>query len=86
MAQVPQQQDALEDTLRALAEVRSRLHGGGLDAVAVVRAGRRELKRRSSPADGSGTALVSWFHRGSILSESEVISEHLRSASSSGNA
>jgi hypothetical protein len=36
----------LERTLTDLAEVRSRLRGGGLDAVEVVRAGRDELERR----------------------------------------
>jgi hypothetical protein len=44
----------LEETLEALAGVRWRLRGGGLDAVAVVRQGRDELKRRS------WAALRSW--------------------------
>jgi AbrB family looped-hinge helix DNA binding protein len=43
----------LEETLAALADVRSRLLGRGLDAVEVVREGRRELKRRSWAALGS---------------------------------
>ena len=38
----------LEDTLAALADVRSRLCGS-MDAVAVVREGRRELEGRSWP-------------------------------------
>lgn len=48
---VPDRED-LEDLLRDLADVRARLRGRGLDAVAVVRAGRRELERRSSAALG----------------------------------
>lgn len=48
----------LEETLEALAGVRSRLRGGGLDAVEVVRAGRRELERRARAARGGwGRAL-----------------------------
>jgi len=39
--------DDPEDALAGLAEVRSRLRGGGLDSVTVVREGRDELKRRS---------------------------------------
>ncbi len=42
----------LEEALEALAGVRARLRGGGLDAVAVVREGRRELERRSWTALG----------------------------------
>ena len=44
----------LEETLEALAGVRSRLRGGGLDAVAVVRKGRDELECQS------WVALSSW--------------------------
>lgn len=36
----------LERTLADLAQVRSRLRSGGLDAAEVVRAGRNELERR----------------------------------------
>ena len=36
----------LEQTLADLAEVRGRLRGGGMDAVALVREGRDELERR----------------------------------------
>lgn len=42
----------LEETLEALAGVRARLRGRGLDAVAVVREGRDELERRSWAALG----------------------------------
>lgn len=42
----------LEETLEALAGVRSRLRGRGLDAVAVVREGRDELEWRSWGARG----------------------------------
>jgi AbrB family looped-hinge helix DNA binding protein len=41
--------DDLEGILDDLAEVRACLRRGGLDAVAVVREGRRELERRSWP-------------------------------------
>ena len=41
--------DDLEGILEDLAGVQARLCGGGLDAVAVVQEGRRELERRSWP-------------------------------------
>jgi len=48
----------LEETLEALAGVRSRLRGGGLDAVAVVREGRDELERRSWAGLGSWDGVL----------------------------
>lgn len=48
----------LEETLEALAGVRSRLRGGGLDAVAVVREGRDELERRAWAVRGRWDRLL----------------------------
>jgi AbrB family looped-hinge helix DNA binding protein len=50
--------DDLEEILEGLAGVRARLRGEGLDAVAVVREGRRELERRSWAALGRWDAAL----------------------------
>ena len=54
----------LEETLEALAGVRSRLRGGGLDSVEVVREGRRELERRSWAALSSWDGMLGRGSRG----------------------
>jgi AbrB family looped-hinge helix DNA binding protein len=77
---------SLEETLEALAGVRARLRGRGLDAVAVVREGRRELERRSWEALGRWDAAFGRGTSGSNLRESEAISDQLTSPNSSENA